>query len=143
MWLAPASAAGPHTASLLTSTECAAFLPSLMTGATCVGALDIYQDRPTAMSEAALSDAGTFADIAIHLLAKGQVHATVGDLDTDVEQALAPRKVVYQAQGMIMADLDVSSEEALALLRAHAFTLGRPVQVVARDVIAGVLRLTL
>lgn len=84
-----------------------------------------------------------FADIATHLLAKDQVDAEVGELDTDVEQALAPRQLVYQAQGMIMADLDVGSEEALALLRAHAFTHGRPVQDVAWDVITGVLRLTL
>ena len=42
---------------------------------------------------------------------------------------------------MVMVDLGVSLAEAMALLRAHAFTLGRPLGDVARDVVAGRLRL--
>ena len=54
---------------------------------------------------------------------------------------MAPRLEVYQAQGMVMVDLGVSLTEAMALLRAHAFTLGRPLGDVARDVVTGRLRL--
>jgi hypothetical protein len=42
---------------------------------------------------------------------------------------------------MVMVDLGVSLTEAMALLRAHAFTLGQPLAEVAREVVAGRLRL--
>ena len=43
---------------------------------------------------------------------------------------------VYQAIGMIMAQLGVDADEATARLRARAFTQGRTVLEVARDVVA-------
>jgi AmiR/NasT family two-component response regulator len=48
---------------------------------------------------------------------------------------------VYQAQGMVMVDLGVGLDEALVRLRGHAFVEGRPVAAVARDIVAGRLRL--
>ena len=54
---------------------------------------------------------------------------------------LVPALEVYQAQGMVMVDLGVSLAEALVRLRAHAFVEGRPVGDVARDIVAGRLRL--
>ena len=64
-----------------------------------------------------------------------------GQVEPDVNEVLAPRLEVYQAQGMVMVDLGVSLTEAMALLRAHAFTVGRPLGDVARDVVTGRLRL--
>lgn len=43
---------------------------------------------------------------------------------------------VYQAIGMIMVQLGVASEEALARLRAHAFSHDRTALEVARDVVS-------
>ena len=63
------------------------------------------------------------------------------DLDLDLDGMLVPRLEVYQAQGMVMVDLGVSLTEAMALLRAHAFTLGQPLGDVAREVVAGRRRL--
>ena len=54
---------------------------------------------------------------------------------------LTPALEVYQAQGMVMVDLGVGLAEALVRLRAHAFLEGRPLADVARDVVAGRLRL--
>jgi hypothetical protein len=42
---------------------------------------------------------------------------------------------------MVMVDLGVGLAEALVRLRAHAFVEGRPLADVARDVVAGRLRL--
>jgi GAF domain-containing protein len=115
----------------------------LIMGAVCVGALDIYQDRASALSPAAVVEATAFAALAVGLLESGQSRAPAGELDPHVDELLAPRQPVYQAQGMIMADLRITAEEAVALLRAHAFSLGHPVMDVAQDVVAGRLRLTL
>jgi AmiR/NasT family two-component response regulator len=49
--------------------------------------------------------------------------------------------VVYQATGMIIAQMNVTAEAALALLRAAAFNQGRQLTDVARDVVAGRQRL--
>ena len=69
-----------------------------------------------------------------------------GDVEVDVEGWLADvpleRVEVYQASGMIIAQLDVSPDAALATLRAHAFVHDRPIDEVARDVVARTLRFT-
>ena len=113
----------------------------LQAGALSVGALDVYQDRSAPMPGAAVESALVFAGIAIDMLVDGQADAPAGQVEPDVEDVLAPRLEVYQAQGMVMVDLRVSLTEAMALLRAHAFTVGRPLGEVARDVVAGRLRL--
>jgi hypothetical protein len=113
----------------------------LQVGAVCVGVLDVYQDRPGPLPAAAVGSALGFADLAMEILVDGQAAASAGQVEPDVNEVLAPRLEVYQAQGMVMVDLGVSLAEAMALLRAHAFTLGRPLGDVARDVVAGRLRL--
>ncbi|MDV9171057.1 ANTAR domain-containing protein, partial [Streptomyces sp. W16] len=50
------------------------------------------------------------------------------------------RAVVHQATGMISAQLDVSIQEALLRLRAHAYSSERPLGEIAADVVARRLR---
>jgi hypothetical protein len=113
----------------------------LQVGAVCVGVLDVYQDRSGPMPAVAVGSALGFADLAMDMLVDGQATASAGQVEPDVNEVMAPRLEVYQAQGMVMVDLGVSLTQAMALLRAHAFTLGRPLGDVARDVVAGRLRL--
>ena len=47
---------------------------------------------------------------------------------------------VYQATGMVMAQLDVPAEAALSRLRAYAFVHDRTIDDIARDVVARRLR---
>ena len=49
------------------------------------------------------------------------------------------RREVHQASGMLMVQLDCTIGEAMARLRAHAFARERPIDAVARDVVAGML----
>ena len=113
----------------------------LQVGGVCVGVLDVYQDRSGPMPALAVRSALGFADLAMDMLVDGQAAASAGQVEPDVNEVMAPRLEVYQAQGMVMVDLGVSLTEAMALLRAHAFTLGRPLGDVAREVVAGTLRL--
>lgn len=53
-----------------------------------------------------------------------------------------PGPEVYQAGGMIIDQLEVTPDAALATLRAHAFVHERPIDAVARDVVARTLRFT-
>jgi hypothetical protein len=51
------------------------------------------------------------------------------------------RRAVYQATGMLIAQLGVPAEQAFARLRAHAYLEGRSVEHVAADIVARRLRL--
>jgi hypothetical protein len=120
----------------------AVFALPLQIGAARAGALDIYRDEPGALTQAALAQAFTFAEIAMGLLLDTQAGAELGHTPVDLDDALAYRLEVYQAQGMVMVDLEVSLDEAMARLRGYAYAHARNVSDVARDVVAGNLRLT-
>jgi hypothetical protein len=47
------------------------------------------------------------------------------------------RARVWQAMGMVMLALGVSAEDALAVLRCHAYGAGREVDAVAADLTSG------
>jgi hypothetical protein len=118
----------------------AVFAFPLQVGAARAGALDVYRTEAGALTRDALTQAFTFADVAMGLLVDGQARA--GDSRSpDLDDALANRLEVYQAQGMVMVDLGVGIEEAMARLRAHAWAEGRPIGDVAQDIVAGKLTL--
>jgi hypothetical protein len=106
-----------------------------------VGALDVYQDRAEPLPSTALTSIAILASLALQILTDGQAKAAEGQLDPGIQKVLDARLQVYQAQGIIRADLGVTVIEAIALLRAHAYTVGRPLTDVAGDVVTGILRL--
>lgn len=72
--------------------------------------------------------------------------ALLKDLDDLVAGASGPwanRAAVHQATGMVIAQLRVGAEDALALLRAHAFAHGWTLDRVARVVLEGHLNFAL
>jgi GAF domain/ANTAR domain len=119
----------------------AVFAFPLQVGAARAGALDVYRAAPGALTADALTQAVTFADVAMGLLVDGQSRDGDGHSFPQVDDALANRIEVYQAQGMVMVDLGVGIEEAMARLRAHAWAEGRSIGNVAQDIIAGKLTL--
>ncbi|MFJ2233370.1 GAF and ANTAR domain-containing protein [Streptomyces sp. NPDC087859] len=106
--------------------------------AVCVGTLDLYRDTPGELSARELRTAQLVAGgITVALMAlphaedggPGGEEPWLGGLTTDHDQ-------VYQAIGMIMAQLRVGEDEALARLRAHAFAHDRTALEVARAVVS-------
>jgi AmiR/NasT family two-component response regulator len=113
----------------------------LQVGAAQLGVLDLYRRSTGPISHEALAVALTFADVAVDGLLDAQDTAPVGQAADGLDQVLDSQYVVYQAQGMTMVDLGGSLADALARLRAHAFAYDRPLVEVARDIVAGTLRL--
>ena len=113
----------------------AVFAFPLQVGAAQLGAMDVYRDTLGGMAPDTLSSALTFAEVAMQrlLLDAGTGTQAVADLFDDID---GNRFEVYQAQGMLMAQLGVSAEQALMRLRAHAFAHERRAVDVARDIIA-------
>jgi len=113
----------------------------LQVGVACLGALDVYRDRVEPVSPDTIDDGQIFADIALTMLVGDDSQSVPGVGVASLDDLLTPAMEVYQAQGMVMVDLGVSLADALVRLRAYAFVEGRPVAEVARDVVAGRVRL--
>ncbi|MEU0412225.1 GAF and ANTAR domain-containing protein [Streptomyces griseorubiginosus] len=106
--------------------------------AVCVGTLDLYRDTPGPLDAGELRTAQLVAGVmtvALMALPGQEENGPEGDqpwlsgLATDFDE-------VYQAVGMIMVQLGVGSDEALARLRAHAFAHNLTALEVARDVVS-------
>ena len=119
----------------------AVFAVPVQAGARRLGVLDFYRRRAGRLEPEGLARAQSFAEVAADILVDGQGRSGPGTLDDGLDDALAYRYVVYQAQGMVMVDLGVTLDEALARLRAHAFAQERAIADVATDIVAGRLRL--
>ncbi|WP_371667486.1 GAF and ANTAR domain-containing protein [Streptomyces sp. NBC_00289] len=101
-----------------------------------LGTMDMYRREPGPLSDSDIHVALLAADAvnagitAVHGSARNpeEVVAWLKGAETDREE-------VHQATGMIMVQLAVSPEEALARLRARAFAQGRTASELARDIV--------
>ena len=120
----------------------AIFAFPLVQGAIQLGVLGLYRETPGSLSPDALADVLVCADAALLLLLSSRA-GTDGDggpspLEAGWEDDHAQ---VYQATGMVSAQRGVGLEEALAVLRAHAFAQDLTLDEVAAAVVARKLRL--
>ena len=111
----------------------AVFAFPMQDGATRLGALDVYRDQAGSMSEWAVARALGFAEVAMGtILDDGGVAADEPDLWDQQDISFE----VYQAQGMVMIQLAVTPDEALARMRGFAFAENRSLREVASDIVA-------
>lgn len=108
----------------------------------CVGTLDLYRESPGDLTDLELRTARLVAGmmtVALMALPHAEETGDPGD-ERWLSGLAADHDQVYQATGMIMAQLGAGTDEALARLRAHAFAHGRTALDVAGDVVAHRLR---
>jgi len=117
----------------------AVFAFPLQTGRTRLGALDVYRDQPGELSEWTLARAEVYAEVARDTMV--EVRAAPNETVSVLVGGDESRLEVYQAQGMVMAQLGIDANEALARMRAHAYANDLGLRDVADDIIAR--RLTL
>jgi GAF domain-containing protein/ANTAR domain-containing protein len=113
----------------------AAFAFPMQVATSRLGALSMYADEPRTLREHEISRASAFADLATEALIQSSPDSRDGGLSAEVTSILDLRTEVFQAQGMVMAALDVDLPEAIARMRAHAFASGRDLDDVALDII--------
>jgi len=112
----------------------------LNVGAVRLGALNLYCDQPGPLTDDQHADALVMADVAAQALLTMQANAPAGYLALELEAASDFQYVVYQASGMVAAQLEVSVGQALVRLRAYAFGQDRPLSEVADEVVHRTLR---
>ncbi|WP_241678621.1 GAF and ANTAR domain-containing protein [Streptomyces lasalocidi] len=105
--------------------------------AVCVGTLDLYREAPGTLDVTDLDAARIVADEMTRALMALTRPAQGGrrDEDTWLHALIAHHDEVYQAVGMVMAQLGVAADEALARLRARAFAQDRTVMDMAHEVV--------
>ncbi|MBD3914792.1 GAF and ANTAR domain-containing protein [Nocardioides hwasunensis] len=117
-------------------------LPIMITSA-CVGALDLYRQRPGPLGGEALASAMVAAQLAsaplLDLISGARtVEDSEVDPHADADDDPTPdmdRVEIYQASGMLMPALGVSADEAMLRLRAHALATSQSASQVARAII--------
>jgi hypothetical protein len=119
----------------------AVFVFPVQIGAILLGALSLYRASAGELSGEQLKDASTLADAAAVLLSIGHGAHTAEAFVWAMDDRSRFRAEVHQAVGATMVQLGVDAKQAFALLRAHAFSTGRPIAEVAADIMGKRLRL--
>jgi len=114
----------------------ALFAFPLHLGAAVVGVVDMYRSTPGKLDNAALVRATAIADGIALRAVRLAVAGADNEKALDTQRNPAMRREVHQATGMILFQLDTSATEAFSRLRAHAFSSGRSMLDVSRDVLA-------
>jgi GAF domain-containing protein len=109
-------------------------------GAARLGSLNLYRDRPGALSDDEHAYALVMANVAARAILAMQAGALPGELATELEAEANFRFVVHQAAGMVSVQLGVTIAQALVRLRALAFRTDRLIVDVAQDVVSRRLR---
>jgi hypothetical protein len=118
--------------------------------AVCVGTLDLYRDVPGELARDEVRTARMVADVVTAALVALPRAGRSGEGGADGSEGvdgvdgagfwLSPLATdhgeVYRAVGMVMAQLGVAADEALARLRGQAFAKGRSVLELAHEVVA-------
>jgi hypothetical protein len=112
----------------------ALFAFPLFVGSLDIGAIDFYSSASSEpLQKEQISDATELASVAAwqvlrHILGDQAVDDAEGPSTNN-------RREVHQATGMVLAQLDITADEAALLLRAHAFSSGRTVAEISNDVV--------
>jgi hypothetical protein len=116
----------------------ALFAFPLVIGALDVGAVDLYSAQPGSLSKADIRNATSLATVAARQVLRRAIAADPEGRATEHEESEgygSSRREIHQATGMVLAQLDISPEDALLVLRGRAYADGRPLREIANDVI--------
>jgi hypothetical protein len=108
-----------------------------------LGVLELYRRDPGPLNDDQINSAMTCAEAIGEMIRAYFPHTAAGiEAASEAESASLhatnpfSRAEVYQASGMLALRLGVSTGEALARLRAHAYAQGVPITRAAADVVA-------
>lgn len=112
----------------------------LRVGGARLGAMNLYNTRPGALSDEQHANALVMADVASQMLLLLQANAAPETIADELAAGAEFHYLVHQAAGMVAAQLDVPVGQALIRLRAHAFGNQQALTAVATDIVSRSLR---
>ena len=106
----------------------------LTMGSLDIGAVSLLSQGSQALTPGQIVDAETLAQIAASQVLRRSLASRT--LKTNLEDNEGySRRVVHQATGMVLAQLNLSAADALLIIHGHAFSHERTVREVAADVV--------
>jgi hypothetical protein len=115
---------------------CAVFGFPVQVGARRMGALTFYRDESGSLGEEQLANAFLMASVVTQAVLTMRDEVPFGVLAEDLEGPSSFDFTVYQAVGMLAVQASRSVEDALVMLRSHAFGAGVSVNALALSVVA-------
>ena len=119
----------------------AVFAFPLALGAARIGVMVLYRDRAGELSVDELAYGMVLADVATQVVLGLQAGAPADTLHELLAKEPAHWAEIHQATGIASVQLGVSLDQAFVRLRARAFVDGNPLRDLAREIVAGRLRL--
>lgn len=113
----------------------ALFAFPLSMGAVIVGVVDLYRVTRGPLTPGAMSTALSLAGTVAGPAARSAVRSAEDEAPTAAISAPEMRRVVHQATGMLLVQLDTTATNAFFRLKAHAFATNRALEDVADDVV--------
>ena len=104
------------------------------------GAVDLYSTDPVILSDAQAHQAGAMAEVVSRHVLRRALNS-IGVEESDAVSAFS-RRLVHQASGIVLAQIDVSADDARLVIQGQAFASSRPMMDVAQDILDGRLRFT-
>ena len=101
-----------------------------------LGAVDLYSLMPVALTKRHTGEASAIADA----IGRDILTRAIGEQGDLSSTSPASRRVVHQATGMVLAQLQVGPDAALLAIQGHAFASGRAVADIAEDIVQRRLR---
>ncbi len=102
------------------------------------GAIDLYSTDRVRLDDTQTRHAAAMADVVSRRILRRAI-TSVGVEPDDITNAFS-RRLVHQATGMVLAQIDVSADDALLVIEGHAFAEGRLMMEIAQEIIGGQLR---
>ena len=102
------------------------------------GAVDLFAKNRLTLSPRQTQQATAMAKVIGRHLLRDAVDRTHDDDSPEARRS--SRRVVHQATGMVLAQLETNAEEALLVIQGHAFAVGEPVAVIASNIVERRLR---
>jgi transcriptional regulator with GAF, ATPase, and Fis domain len=106
-----------------------------------IGVLTLYNNEAGSLTADQYADSAVVAEVLALAMESTQARATPPLLADELADPNAHRAEVHQASGMLAIQLQISVDDALARMRAHAFAVGQSVAFVAQEIVAHRLRL--
>lgn len=104
------------------------------------GAVDLYSAEPVSLSDEQAEQAGAMAEV----VSRHVLRRALTSIGVDEEETVSAysRRLVDQASGVVLAQIDVSADDARLVIQGQAFASSRPMMDVAQDILDGRLRFT-
>jgi hypothetical protein len=106
----------------------------LVVGSLRIGAIDLYSLQPVTLRDEQTRQASAMAEV----VSRQVLRNALASVDVEDHPASAySRRLIHQATGMVLAQLELSPDDARLVLQGHAFAAGKAMKDVAQDVLEG------